>query len=122
MTVDDIRLRFEDTVRTRLGTAALRRVAALGVVLVVLGGCAPWAGFAGFPGKMTLPLWYAFPGGARSFVLVLALAFALVVLRDLPGRRSAATRAAWGSLAVTAVTLIAIAIDGGGVGSVAWGG
>src|SRR5512144_2879658 len=85
MTVDDIRLRFEDTVRARLGATALRRVAALGVVLVVVGGCAPWAGFAGFPGKMTLPLWYAFPGGARLFVLVLTLGFALVVLRDLPG-------------------------------------
>src|SRR5512144_2133737 len=122
MTVDDIRLRFEDTVRARLGATALRRVAALGVVLVVVGGCAPWAGFAGFPGKMTLPLWYAFPGGARLFVLVLTLGFALVVLRDLPGRRSAATRAGWGSLLVTAVTLLAIAADGGGVAGVAWGG
>ena len=84
---------------------------------LVLGSVSPWATFAGFPGKMSLG---GFPGGARLFCLLLA-AGALLFAVDVAGRRRAALFAAAGAAAVVAVNIVAIADQGGGLGSVAWG-
>ena len=93
-------------------------VAVAGAVLVVAGCNAPWATFAfGYPGKMSLG---GFPGGARTYVLVLVVP-ALAGLTRLPGRRAAATAGAWGVLAVAAGNLIGVANQGGGLGAVAYG-
>ena len=61
-----------------------------------------------------------FPGGARLFCLLLA-AGALLFAVDVAGRRRAALFAAAGAAAVVAVNIVAIADQGGGLGSVAWG-
>ena len=91
--------------------------AAAGAAGLVLGSVSPWATFAGFPGKMSLG---GFPGGARLFCLLLA-AGALLFAVDVAGRRRAALFAAAGAAAVVAVNIVAIADQGGGLGSVAWG-
>jgi branched-chain amino acid transport system permease protein len=89
-----------------------------GAVLVAAGALTPWATFAfGYPGKMTLA---GFPGGARSYLLVLAVP-ALLCLTTLPGRRAAATAGAGGAVAVAAGNLIGLAQQGGGLGAVAYG-
>jgi branched-chain amino acid transport system permease protein len=89
---------------------------AAGALLALAGSWLPWAGFAGFPGKMTL----AYPGGARTYTLVLALfAVAAYVLgRD---RRRAGEAAALGVLGIALFTTLAIANDGGGLVNVAYG-
>ena len=93
-------------------------VALAGAVLAAAGSFTPWATFFfGYPGKMTLA---GFPGGARTYVLVL-VAPALACLTRLPGRRSASIAGAAGALAVSAGNLIAIANRGGGLGAVAYG-
>jgi branched-chain amino acid transport system permease protein len=88
-----------------------------GALVVVLATVSPWATFPGFPGKMSLG---GFPGGARLFALLLAAGGVLGVVR-VPGRRRAALSAGLGALAVVAVNVVALADQGGGVRSVAWG-
>jgi branched-chain amino acid transport system permease protein len=97
--------------------ASARRLALAGAAVIVAGSLSPWATFAGFPGKMTLA---GFPGGARLFCLLLAVVPVLAAA-DLPGRRAAALAASAGALAVTVVNVVAIAQQGGGPGTVAWG-
>jgi branched-chain amino acid transport system permease protein len=92
-------------------------LAVAGAAGLVLGSVSPWATFAGFPGKMTLA---GFPGGARLFSLLLA-AGALLFAVDVGGRRRAALFAALGAGAVVVMNIVAIADQGGGLGSVAWG-
>jgi len=80
----------------------------------------PWSQFAGFPGEM---LNSGYPGGARMYVLFLAVAGLAVLVLD-PPRRAAAARAAgaW-SLAVSLLTALLIGYAGGGlvnVGTGAW--
>ena len=94
-------------------------VAVTGAALAGAGSLTPWATFFfGYPGKMTLA---GFPGGARAYVLVLAVPALLCCLSERPGRRAAATAGAGGALAVAAGNLIAIADQGGGFGAVAYG-
>jgi branched-chain amino acid transport system permease protein len=89
-----------------------------GAIATVVGSLLPWASFFfGYPGKMTLA---GFPGGARTFTLVLALVGALAVA-DVPGRRPAGLVGAWGALAIAAGNLVAIANQGGGLGALAPG-
>ena len=93
-------------------------VAVAGALLAVAGALTPWATFAfGYPGKMTLA---GFPGGARTYLLVLVVP-ALFCLTTWPGRRAAATAGASGALAVAAGNLIGLANEGGGLGAVAYG-
>src|SRR5687768_17336299 len=61
-----------------------------------------------------------FPGGARTYLLVLVVP-ALFCLTTWPGRRTAATAGASGALAVAAGNLIGLANEGGGLGAVAYG-
>ena len=95
-----------------------RPVAVAGAALAVAAAFSPWATFAfGYPGKMSLA---GFPGGARSYLLVL-LVPALFCLVGMPGRRAASTAGAGGVVAVAAGNLLGIANDGGGFGAVAYG-
>src|SRR5688500_7667924 len=105
--------------RGRSGPSFLRppAPAVAGAGAIVAGSVSPWATFAGFPGKMSLG---GFPGGARLFCLLLA-AGALLFAVDLAGRRRAALFAGAGAAAVVAVNIVAIADQGAGLGSVAWG-
>jgi branched-chain amino acid transport system permease protein len=93
-------------------------VAVAGAVLAVVGCNTPWARFAfGYPGKMSLG---GFPGGARTYALLLVVP-ALAGLARVAGRRSAAMAGAAGVVAVAAGNLVAIAKQGGGLGAVAYG-
>ncbi|HET7722599.1 MAG TPA: hypothetical protein VFK43_21720, partial [Acidimicrobiales bacterium] len=92
-------------------------LAVAGAAGLVVGSVSPWATFPGFPGKMSLG---GFPGGARLFCLLLA-AGALLFAVDVAGRRKAALFAAAGAGAVVVVNIVALADQGGGIGSVAWG-
>jgi branched-chain amino acid transport system permease protein len=113
-------------VREGLVTAAQRfvgprrlPVALAGAALAVAGSLTPWATFFfGYPGKVTLS---GFPGGARTYVLVLVVPALLSLAKRVPGRRAAAIAGAGGALAVAAGNLIAIAKQGGGFGAVAYG-
>ena len=126
--------RFTDSVVARLQAAVRGPVrlglAAVAVVLVVAGCLSPWAQFFfGFPGKMTLT---GFPGGARLYPLLL-VAFAVLIVVRLQGRRRAGVVAAWGIVGITAFNILALAFaedfplellddpDGGGLGAVAFG-
>jgi len=92
-------------------------LAVAGAAGLVAGSVSPWATFAGFPGKMTLA---GFPGGARLFALLLT-AGAVLFAVDVGGRRRAALFAAVGAGAIVVMNIVAIADQGGGLGTVAWG-
>jgi branched-chain amino acid transport system permease protein len=97
----------------------LRPLGLAGAVAAVVGCLTPWATFFfGYPGKVTLS---GFPGGARLFPMILAIAAGALLLVDLPGRRRAGLMAALGGLAIVGYNTIAIAKDGGGLGAVAFG-
>ena len=102
-----------DPVRHRL-QAGLGPVATpVGLVggLVLAVACfLPWSTYPGFPGKML----NSAPGGARLYVLVLAL-FALLFLRQAPGRARALRTASVFALVITVLTLLFIAYAGGGL-------
>ena len=112
-------------VDTMPGVAPLRRAAApfatplalVGLLLVVVGTLLPWAGFAGFPGALSLSL---YPSGSRLYVLVLAPALLLVLTR-FTRRREAGLAASLGLLAVVVQTMIAITQAGGGFVNVSAG-
>lgn len=112
-------------VDTMPGVAPLRRAAApfatplalAGLLLVVVGTLLPWAGFAGFPGALSLSL---YPSGSRLYVLVLAPALLLVLTR-FTRRREAGLAASLGLLAVVVQTMIAITQAGGGFVNVSAG-
>ncbi len=95
-----------------------RPVALVGAALAVVGANTPWATFFfGYPGKVTLA---GFPGGARTYILVLVVP-ALAGVTRLAGRRAASVAGSAGVLAVAAGNLGAIADQGGGLGAVAYG-
>lgn len=91
-----------------------------GAAVLVVGTLLPWAGYIGFPGKMTLA---GFPGGARLYPLLLAVAAAGVLMLSLrgavPGQRAALARFATTALALVLVTVAFIAYAGGGLVNVA---
>ena len=89
-----VRLRVAVVRAARRHVGPRRRAVALaGAALAVGGALSPWATFAfGYPGKMTLA---GFPGGARSYLLVLVVP-ALLCLVDIPGRRAASAAGAGG--------------------------
>ena len=89
----------------------------VGAALVIAGCLGPWATFAGFPGKMKNS---GYPGGARLYALVLAATVVLLVVRALP-RRRAGLVAVVGMVAITGGNAAAIAAEGSGPTSVAWG-
>ena len=86
-----------------------------GALLLVVGCFLPWAGYAGFPGLMTLA---GSPGGARLYPLLLALLAPLFLL-DLGGRRRALRTASRTALGLVALTLLLIAYAGGDIVNVA---
>jgi branched-chain amino acid transport system permease protein len=91
-------------------------VLAAGAVLVAVGSWTPWAGFAGFPGQMTL----AYPGGARFYcLLLLVLAAAAYVLG--PQRRRAGELAGLGVFGIAVYTAYCIQDQGGGLVNLAYG-
>jgi branched-chain amino acid transport system permease protein len=94
------------------------RYLALGGAVVLAVGCfLPWAGFAGFPGKMTLA---GSPSGARLHVLLLALPGPLL-LRPRPGIGRAVRRASVLALVDVVLTLLFISYAGGGFVNLGWG-
>src|SRR5688572_21369157 len=66
-----------------------RPVALGGAALLAVACFLPWAGYSGFPGKMTLA---GTPGGARLHVLLLAL-LAVLLIRPRDGVWRAGRRA-----------------------------
>ena len=107
--------------QARLGSRQ-RPVAVAAAVLAIVGAIGPWAGFSGFAGKMTLLLFNAGSGGARLYVLLLALGALAFTFVDLPGRRTAGALLAAGALIITGITVFAIGYVGGGAVNIAWGG
>jgi branched-chain amino acid transport system permease protein len=90
-------------------------VAAAAVALV---SCLlPWASYAGFPGKMSLS---AYPGGARLYVLLLALVGVLFVL-PVRGRARAMSGAFGFAFWICLLTALFIAYAGGGIVNVSAG-
>jgi branched-chain amino acid transport system permease protein len=104
---------------TRIGRAvpAGRQLALAGAALLAVSCFLPWAGFSGFPGKMTIA---GSPGGARLHVLLLALP-ALLLVRPTPGAGRAVRRASLFALGDVVLTLLFIAYAGGGVVNVGSG-
>ncbi|MDQ3932424.1 MAG: branched-chain amino acid ABC transporter permease, partial [Actinomycetota bacterium] len=86
----------------------------LGVAAAVVGSLAPWSGTDGTLGRTAEA---ASPGGARVFVLLLALV-ALIVLTDASGRRRAGLAAAAGSATIAAgAAVVSLGVGEG----VSWG-
>ena len=83
----------------------------LGAVVLAVACFLPWAGYAGFPGLMTLG---GSPGGARLYPLLLCLPAVLLVLHP-PGRVRAVRTGAAFALAITVLTTLFIAYAGGGL-------
>ncbi|HWL36107.1 MAG TPA: branched-chain amino acid ABC transporter permease [Frankiaceae bacterium] len=93
-------------------------LAGAGAALVVAGSFLPWAAFSGFPGKMTLS---GYPGGVRAYCLALVV-FAAFAFHRRAGGDAAGEVASLGMLVVTLYTVLAIAVEGGGLVNVAVGG
>ncbi len=103
-------------VRERVRPVAVPLSLAAGAVLAV--ACfLPWAQYAGFPGKMMLA---GTPGGARLYVLLLAL-FAGLAAAPLAHRGRALRAAASLALSVSLLNLLLIAYGGGGLVNVGYG-
>ena len=93
------------------------RAALAGGVLLIVGCFLPWATYVGFPGKMTLA---GQPGGARLYVLLLALPSPLL-LRPVPGLGAALRAASRFALALVVLNTAFIAYAGGGLVNVGYG-
>jgi branched-chain amino acid transport system permease protein len=106
-----------DVPERQRGSRKAKSLMVAGAGAVLVGSLSPWATFAGFPGKMTLA---GFPGGARLFCLLATVGVVLAFV-DVAGRRKATLAAAAGVLAVTVINGVAIAKQGGGPATVAWG-
>ncbi len=117
--------------RRRPPLAGSLTLAAAGAAVGAASTMLPWSHSSAYPGNLTVAL---YPGGAQIYVLVLAvLALVLLVLRAgplarlgeiiAPGGAGGAIRALGaGAFAVTAFTVIAIAVEVGGAVNVAGGG
>jgi branched-chain amino acid transport system permease protein len=105
-----------DALRARLGPVAAPVGAA--AALVALVSCLlPWAGYPGFPGKMSLS---GYPGGARLYLLLLALVGVLFVL-PVRGRARALGAAFGFAFFVALLTALFIGYAGGGLVNVSAG-
>ena len=104
----------------RTGPAWAAPLGLLGVAVLVVGCLLPWATYAGFPGKMTLG---GFPGGARLYPLLLAVAAGVVLViglrRPIPGQRVAVRRFAGTAFIIVVATMAFIAYGGGGLVNIA---
>ncbi|HUR50717.1 MAG TPA: hypothetical protein VMZ11_01200 [Mycobacteriales bacterium] len=90
-----------------------------GGVLLLVSCFLPWAGYSGFPGKMSLS---GYPGGARFYVLLLSLLSVLFVVR-VQGRAAALRALGPFVFAIVLLTLLFVAYAGSGlvnVGVGAW--
>jgi len=94
-----------------------REVALAGAAVLAVSCFLPWAGYSGFPGKMSLG---GNPGGARLHVLLLALV-ALFLIRPRDGVWRAARRASICAFADVLLTVLFIGYGGGGLVNVAVG-
>jgi len=106
----------------RPGMALPLRVA--GSVLVLVGALLPWATFVlndgPYPAKSTLQFFDA-PfevGGFRLHVALLGLAALVVTFAPVPGRGRILRGLGWGAVLVSAVNVLFIAYNGGGLGAV----
>jgi branched-chain amino acid transport system permease protein len=86
-------------------------------VLALVSTLLPWATYAGFPGKMSLS---AYPGGARLYVLLLALVGVLFVL-PVQGRARALSAAFGFAFSISLLTALFIAYAAGGLVNVSAG-
>jgi branched-chain amino acid transport system permease protein len=109
-------LRLLPWLRPVLAPVALPLVGVGGLVLSISTFLA-WADYPGFPGLMSNA---GSPGGARLYVLLLALPV-LLVLRPVPGRAAALRAASWVALSLTLLTLFFIAYAAGGIVNVGSG-
>ena len=99
--------------------APIARWLALGGAALLIVSCfLPWAGYAGFPGKMTLA---GSPGGARLHLLLLALPALLLLRVPDTGLGRALRAASWFALVDAVLTFLFIAYAGGGVVNVGSG-
>jgi len=106
----------------RPGMALPLRVA--GSVLVLVGALLPWATFVlndgPYPAKSTLQFFDA-PfevGGFRLHMALLGLAALVVTFAPVPGRGRILRGLGWGAVLVSAVNVLFIAYNGGGLGAV----
>ena len=93
-----------------------RPIGAGGALLVAIACFLPWATYSGFPGKMRA----AVPGGARLYVLLLAL-LGVFFLLGWPGRRRALVAAGQCTVAIALLTALFIAYAGRGGGGLGAG-
>jgi branched-chain amino acid transport system permease protein len=89
-----------------------------GAAVLAVGCLLPWSSFPGFPGQMTLG---GYPGGARMYALLIAVAALAVLLLDPPGRAGAARVAGGWSLGISLLTTLLISYAGGGLVNVSLG-
>ncbi|MCU1602123.1 MAG: branched-chain amino acid transporter permease, partial [Frankiales bacterium] len=90
----------------------------LGALTLVVACFLSWSQSAGFPGQM---LNSGYPGGARTYALLLGVAAFVVLALDTPGRAKAVRAAAVWSLVITASTAVFIGYAFGGLVNVATG-
>ncbi|MCU1674131.1 MAG: inner-rane translocator [Frankiales bacterium] len=105
--------------RTRGGALVApfaRQLGLAGSVLLVICCFLPWSTYSGFPGKML----NSTPGGARLYVLLLAL-FGFLFVKDLPGRRRALGSASTFAFVIALLTMLFIAYAGRGLVNVGSG-
>jgi len=100
---------LHDRLRSRLGPVA-SPVGLAGALLLLIATFLPWSTYAGFPGKMLNTV----PGGARLYVLLLAL-FAVLFVLAVPGRARALRGASSFALTITILTVLFIGYAGGGL-------
>jgi branched-chain amino acid transport system permease protein len=96
----------------------------LGSVLVMVGALMAWATFVlndgPYPAKSTLQFFdapFAVPG-FRLQLLLLGLAALVLTFAPIPGRGRVLRGLGWGAVLVSAVNVLFIAYDGGGLGAV----
>jgi branched-chain amino acid transport system permease protein len=100
----------QEALRRRLGPVATP-VGAAAAVVALVSSLLPWAAYGGFPGKMSLG---GYPGGARFYVLLLALVGVLFVL-PVQGRARALSAAFGFAFLVALLTALFIAYAAGGL-------
>jgi len=101
---------------SNLLTKVARQLGAGGAALVLVACFLPWATYSGFPGKMRAVT----PGGARLYVMILAL-FGVLFLLSAPGRARALRGTSACTLTIAVLTAVFISYAGGGAGGLGIG-